>query len=182
MVIFRALTSWGHEETPADDRRTRYAFKAPWSNTLDLLRAELGQLNATDIVIGVALRPSDIRLDGWPRSNARAPEHPGVEVSFNSDRDLHPLAHRGRELINRYGGVREAQMKCHPDHGDPADFVAISAAADKSRQIYGTDCCVFWEHNVRSIALGLQALRAVDRYGISRRGEQYAGFRAALTA
>ena len=37
-------------------------------------------------------------------------------------------------------------------------------------------------HNLRSIALGLKALRAVDRYGVSRRGEQYAGFRAALTA
>lgn len=41
---------------------------------------------------------------------------------------------------------------------------------------YSTDTCEFWQHNVRSIALGLQALRAVDRYGITRGGEQYRGF------
>lgn len=45
------------------------------------------------------------------------------------------------------------------------------------RLVYATDVCERWEHNVRSIALGLEALRAVDRYGITRRGEQYAGWR-----
>lgn len=35
-----------------------------------------------------------------------------------------------------------------------------------------------WQINVRAIALGLEALRAVDRYGITERGEQYAGFKA----
>lgn len=34
-----------------------------------------------------------------------------------------------------------------------------------------------WQANVRAIALGLEALRAVDRYGVSRRGEQYRGWR-----
>lgn len=45
------------------------------------------------------------------------------------------------------------------------------------RLVYATDVCERWEHNVRSIALGLEALRAVDRYGITRRGEQYAGWK-----
>jgi hypothetical protein len=35
--------------------------------------------------------------------------------------------------------------------------------------------------NLRAIALGLEALRAVNRYGIATTGQQYAGF-AALTA
>lgn len=34
-----------------------------------------------------------------------------------------------------------------------------------------------WQHNVRAIALGLEALRKVERYGIAQRGEQYAGYR-----
>lgn len=38
------------------------------------------------------------------------------------------------------------------------------------------DSCEFWQHNVRSIALALQALRAVDRYGVTKRGEQYQGW------
>ncbi|WP_116996350.1 hypothetical protein [Desertimonas flava] len=33
-----------------------------------------------------------------------------------------------------------------------------------------------WKHNVRAIALALEALRTVDRYGVTRRGEQYTGF------
>lgn len=45
------------------------------------------------------------------------------------------------------------------------------------RLVYATDVCERWQHNVRSIALGLESLRAVDRYGITRRGEQYAGWR-----
>lgn len=35
-----------------------------------------------------------------------------------------------------------------------------------------------WQHNLRAITLGLEALRKVDRYGITRRGEQYAGWKA----
>ncbi|GHH57602.1 molecular chaperone DnaJ [Lentzea cavernae] len=43
---------------------------------------------------------------------------------------------------------------------------------------YATDAYDTWQANVRAIALSLQALRAVDRYGVSRSGEQYAGWRA----
>lgn len=35
-----------------------------------------------------------------------------------------------------------------------------------------------WRDNVRAVALGLEALRAVDRHGVTRRGEQYAGWKA----
>lgn len=35
-----------------------------------------------------------------------------------------------------------------------------------------------WQANVRAITLALEALRAVDRYGVSRRGEQYTGWKA----
>lgn len=35
-----------------------------------------------------------------------------------------------------------------------------------------------WQANVRAIALGLEALRKVDRYGIARSGEQYRGWNA----
>lgn len=35
-----------------------------------------------------------------------------------------------------------------------------------------------WHANLRAIALGLEALRKLDRYGIAGHGEQYAGWRA----
>lgn len=34
-----------------------------------------------------------------------------------------------------------------------------------------------WRANVRAIAMSLEALRAVDRYGVTTRGEQYAGWK-----
>lgn len=34
-----------------------------------------------------------------------------------------------------------------------------------------------WQVNLRAIALGLEALRKVERYGIAERGQQYAGYR-----
>lgn len=54
--------------------------------------------------------------------------------------------------------------------------VEVSFNTRRGRLVYATDVCENWKHNVRSIALGLEALRAVDRYGITRKGEQYAGF------
>jgi|HubBroStandDraft_6_1064221.scaffolds.fasta_scaffold280560_2 hypothetical protein len=35
---------------------------------------------------------------------------------------------------------------------------------------------VGWQDNLRAIALGLEALRKVERYGIAERGQQYAGW------
>jgi hypothetical protein len=43
---------------------------------------------------------------------------------------------------------------------------------------YATDRFTTWQDNLRAITLGLEALRKVERYGITRRGEQYQGFRA----
>ncbi len=34
-----------------------------------------------------------------------------------------------------------------------------------------------WKANVRAVALALEALRKIDRYGVAGRGEQYAGWR-----
>jgi hypothetical protein len=133
-VTFRPVTVWPYPDT--DPRRSRGAFKAGWQNTLNLLERELRLLEADNVVLGAGFREQDLRLDGLPRSDARVPAHPGIELSFDSP------------------------------HG---------------RLVYATDSCEWWEHNVRSIALGLEALRAVDRFGITRKGEQYAGWKQ-LTA
>lgn len=43
---------------------------------------------------------------------------------------------------------------------------------------YPCDTYTDWQDNLRAIALALEALRKVDRYGVTKRGEQYAGFKA----
>lgn len=68
----------------------------------------------------------------------------------------------------------DARIPAHP--GIEVSFATPRARG--GRLVYATDVCEHWQHNVRAIALGLEALRAVDRHGITRRGEQYAGFRA----
>jgi len=43
---------------------------------------------------------------------------------------------------------------------------------------YPCDTFTAWGDNLRAIALALEALRKVDRYGVTKRGEQYRGFLA----
>jgi hypothetical protein len=41
---------------------------------------------------------------------------------------------------------------------------------------YATDRYDDWRDNIRAVALSLEALRKVDRYGVNKRGEQYQGW------
>ena len=128
-LTFRPIDQWLGETTKA----RRYSqFSASYGQTLDLLGRELSFLKATNVVIQLALKESDIRLDGLPRAQAR-PSHPGVILAFDSV----------------HGPLK-----------------------------YATDTFHEWQGNLRAIALSLEALRKVDRYGVSKRGEQYTGWRA----
>ena len=118
--------------------RTRFRFesrfKAGWNDTLNLLERELGHLGvsaASTVVLETGFSERDIRLDGYPRADAR-PGDPAVIISFES----------------KYGPLR-----------------------------YGCDTYRTHQDNVRAIALALTALRTVDRYGVTKRGEQYAGWK-----
>jgi hypothetical protein len=59
--------------------------------------------------------------------------------------------------------------------------VEVSFEAGGRRLTFHTDAYGTLVQNVRAVAAGLEALRAVDRYGITSTAEQYAGF-AAITA
>ncbi len=54
-------------------------------------------------------------------------------------------------------------------------FGPLTYATDAYEQQYGWSL-PSWQANIRAIALGLGALRAVARYGIGVRGEQYRGW------
>lgn len=130
-VRFRPIERWPGKLLRWDQRR-RSQFSASWPKTITLLGRELGHLHAKAIVLQVAMGERDIRLDGYPRANARA-EHPGVILAFES----------------RHGPLQ-----------------------------YAVDTYDNWKDNIRAIALALEALRAVDRYGVTRHGEQYRGWKA----
>lgn len=131
-IRFRSIDQWTYPSHEGR-RRSAYTFRASWSSTLELLGSELEKLNASDAVIECFLRPGDIRMDGFPRGDAKVPVHPGVAVHFDSD----------------VGHLR-----------------------------YATDAYQTYQANIRAIALSLEALRAVDRYGATEGREQYRGFAA----
>lgn len=54
----------------------------PWSSTLELLSRELREIGAKDHELLLAVPVEQFRLDGKPRSGAKA-EHPGVILSFD---------------------------------------------------------------------------------------------------
>lgn len=127
-LTFRPIDTWPGPQNP--DRRWS-PFRSLFSDTVEVLERELRMLDARRIVLQVALRDRDIRLDGFPRADARA-SHPGVILAFES----------------KWGPLK-----------------------------YATDEFTHWEDNLRAIALAMEALRKVDRYGVSKRGEQYTGWR-----
>ena len=128
-VTFRPIDTWPGELA---SHRNWSSFRASWGDTLELLAKELRKLNATQIVVQLAMGEGDFRRDGLPRANAYA-EHPGVVIAFES----------------RHGPLK-----------------------------YAVDTYAGWQENVRAIAKSLYSLRMVDRYGVTKRGEQYTGWRA----
>lgn len=79
---------------------------------------------------------------------------------------------------------RDGMLRTHARVNFPG--VKVSFASTHGTLMYATDAyerfsgskLTSWQANVRAIALGLEALRAVDRYGITRSGEQYRGWTA----
>lgn len=80
--------------------------------------------------------------------------------------------------IRRDGLLRSGARVTHPG-------VALSFISKFGPMTYPCDAFIHrstaalsWQVNLRAIALGLQALRTLNRYGITGRGEQYTGWLA----
>lgn len=69
---------------------------------------------------------------------------------------------------------RDGMLYASARAGSPA--VKVSFDSRHGSLTYATDEFDHWQANVRAIALSLEALRAVDRYGVTHSGEQYRGW------
>ena len=80
-----------------------------------------------------------------------------------------------REQDLRLDGLPRADRQAR----SPGIVLSFEATAVTGRPHLRYEVIEFtdWRANVRAVALGLEALRAVDRYGVTRRGEQYAGWK-----
>jgi hypothetical protein len=54
--------------------------------------------------------------------------------------------------------------------------IILSFDSPNGPMMFPCDTFLGWEDNIRAIALSLEALRSVDRYGVTRRAEQYRGW------
>lgn len=76
------------------------------------------------------------------------------------------------ERAFRLDGLMRADARI--DH--PGVVVSLDSRHGPLR--YATDTFTRWQDNLRAVSLALEALRKVDRYGVTTRGEQYTGWKA----
>ena len=122
-------------------------------------------------------------IDNWPQSKTGRPRSAPFRTPYNGTLGL-----LDKELIML--GVRKAVIQIDlpeskirndglPRSGARPDYqgVMLSFESKYGPLRYATDVFDSWQDNLRAIALGLEALRKVDRYGITRKGEQYKGWK-----
>lgn len=103
----------------------------------------------------------------------------GATVALLS-RELRAL---GAERIVLGLGLRDSQIRsdglprADARVDDPRVQIAFTTAFGEPL-VFNVDAFRDWRDNLRAIALGLESLRRVDRYGITRSGEQYRGWKA----
>lgn len=79
---------------------------------------------------------------------------------------------------------QDGQLRSNARPKDPGVLLEFVAGKLKGEPIliYRCDTFGFWQDNLDAIGRALEALRLVDRYGVTPTGEQYAGFKALPSA
>ena len=120
-----------------------------------------------------------MRLKGVRResSNFSAPWNATLDLL---DRELWHLGVRNEFVMMIDAAESDfkinGELRVNARPASPA--VGISFESRKGPLLFVCGKFTDWKDNVRAIALGLEALRKVDRYGITQASEQYKGFGA----
>ena len=139
----------------------------------------------SDYPPGMKLRP----IEHWPgrqtANRVRSPFSAPWRATLNLlERELAFLSPDPRRLVAtsvlqiamreqdfRVDGLPRANAK--PEHPG----VILTVASAKGTLSFPCDKFLTWQENLRAIALALEALRRVDRYGITPNDEQYTGWK-----
>jgi hypothetical protein len=125
-----------------------------------------------------------VPVEQWP--GEKRPPHKRINSPFGAkwartlldmDRELRHL--RARDvLVQAY--FRSGQVRldgCPLSNAAPSEpGVILSFDTPTGPLSFPCDTYKTWQDNFRAIALGLAALRAVERYGVTRHQEQYKGW------
>lgn len=97
------------------------------------------------------------------------------------DREVTHITKRGVDPILMID-IEERHLRLdgglRADARPATDNVALAVETKNGPLIFPCGRFWKWQDNVRAIALGMEALRKVERYGITPNAEQYTGFRA----
>lgn len=137
----------------------------------------------------LTFRPIKVWPEGWPRSS---PKWSPFKATYADtlqllDRELEAL---GATSVTLQVDADESQIRLDGQLRSDARVHNQGVILTIETPSHGTlvyACDEFespgyrgkphWHENLRAIALGLEALRKVERYGIANRGQQYAGYR-----
>jgi hypothetical protein len=109
--------------------------------------------------LGAIVRP----IDEWPGQETLSRRSSPFSARLGDSIDL--LARELRAL------PRSDANPAHPG------LILTFESREQGPLKFPCDTFRYWQDNLRAIALGMEALRRVDRYGITKRGEQYTGWR-----
>jgi hypothetical protein len=139
----------------------------------------------------LTFRPIDQWPDGW-RDRLRARPTTPFRASYSDtlevlDREARHLDTRSAVLqvdtepgrgVRMDGQLRADAVVHHPGVILTLDTARHGVLVYRCDTFDGWGRHPGWQANLRAVALGLEALRKVDRYGIADAGQQYAGFGA----
>lgn len=128
----------------------------------------------------ITFRPIDV----WPGEMTRARRRSQFSAPWGKtiallERELGYL--RARNVVFQIAVVErdlriDGKPRAQARVSHPGVILAFESRVGPLK--YAVDTFDRWADNVRAIALAMEALRAVDRYGVTRRGEQYTGWKA----
>ena len=129
---------------------------------------------------GMAIRP----IQQWPGEHSRSRQHAPFRASWS---DTLELLRRELRMLGAKGVVlqvamaeRDFRIDGYPRANAKAEHPGVVLSFDSKYGALSYPCDSYWDwqDNVRAIALAMEALRKVDRYGVTKRGEQYTGWKA----
>jgi hypothetical protein len=123
-----------------------------------------------------------VPVEVWPGEKRRGRKHSPFAGTWSNtlktlERELMHLRARA-VVIQGYFREQDIRLDGWPRAGaaptEPG--VVLTFETPNGPLSFPCDTYLRWEHNLRAIALALAALRAVERYGVTRRQEQYRGW------
>lgn len=133
--------------------------------------------------VSVTYRPLNGTWPGEPTSplyQERARFKAGWSATLDLlDRELHHIGAKNIVIqldLNESEIRNDGMPKANARPRSPGVVLAFDSPYGPLK--YPCDQFDDWQDNARAIALALEALRKVDRYGVTKRGEQYTGWKA----